>query len=223
MASQKFTTFLIEDIRVVPRVSFGISCSCNQARLPLCQFVYRHWAPRSAQHKGARLHCLQAGHLFMWAETTQTTAGHTRALNRSVFPVISSEDTVKWNACSGRGRSWGNTWCVFGKGDARRGDLEVCAHPHSWDCQASWVFVQRVPQYRCLCWVSSSHGKENPQLYFQCKVTAPCQALQAKCESGLPSELSSLTPLSKLRVVNTQVWNLNMTFQIPSWVSNELF
>ncbi|KAI1236234.1 hypothetical protein IHE44_0001512 [Lamprotornis superbus] len=37
-----------------------------------------------------------------------------------------------------------------------------------------------------------------------CKVTAPCQAVQAKRESGLSSELSSLTALSKLRVVNTQ-------------------
>lgn len=62
MTSQKFTVFLIENIWVVPWVSFGISCGCNQARLPLCQFVYRHWAPRSAQPKGARLPCLQAGH-----------------------------------------------------------------------------------------------------------------------------------------------------------------
>lgn len=30
----------------------------------------------------------------MWAEMTQTTAGHTRALNRSVFAFMASEDTV---------------------------------------------------------------------------------------------------------------------------------
>lgn len=59
------------------------------------------------------------------------------------------------------------------------------------------VFVRRLPQCSYLCRVSSSHGKENRLLCFQREGAAPCQAVQARSESGLPSELSSLTPLSK--------------------------
>lgn len=93
--------------------------------------------------------------------------------------------------------------CLWKERCKARGSEGLCSSPILG--LPSQLSVRRVPQYRCLCRVSSSHGKENPQLYFQCKVTTPCQAVQAKRESGLPSELSSLTPLSKLRVVNTQV------------------